>query len=87
MDFTKNQKKCFSKLHEARSTIVSRDELCKYIWNDEPTRSNLAQLSVLTKSLRQKLMSKGFSSDIIQTVWGKGYYLNKEFYTAYSEPF
>ncbi|MBO0458100.1 helix-turn-helix domain-containing protein [Enterococcus hulanensis] len=87
MDLTKNQNKCFSKLYEAQASIVSREELCKYIWDDEPTRSNLAQLSVLTKSLRQKLMRKGFSSTIIETVWGKGYHLNKEFYTVYHTPY
>lgn len=87
MEFTKNQKKCFSKLYDAEGAIVSREELCMSIWNDEPTRSNLAQLSVLTKSLRQKLMRKGFSSDIIETVWGKGYHLNKEFYKVYYDSF
>ncbi|MGM0266269.1 hypothetical protein IGI38_003027 [Enterococcus sp. AZ128] len=83
IDLTKNQKKCFLKLYEAHSSIVSREELCHYIWNVEPNRSNLAQLSVLAKSIRQKLIRKGFPSDVIETVWGKGYHLNKESYNSY----
>ncbi|GAA2939022.1 winged helix-turn-helix domain-containing protein [Enterococcus raffinosus] len=83
MDFTKNQKKYFLTLYEADSSLVSRKELCQSIWGVESTRSNLAQLSVLTKALRQKLMNKGFPSDTIETVWGKGYHLNKKFYHMY----
>ncbi|MFR3683879.1 MAG: winged helix-turn-helix domain-containing protein [Enterococcus sp.] len=80
LDFTKNQQKFFQKLYGAHSSSVSREELCRYIWKKEPSNSNLAQLSVLSKDLRRKLINKGFSEDVLETVWGKGYYLKNEFY-------
>lgn len=85
MNFTKNQNKCFQKLYNPEAPIISREELCQHIWEEEPTNSNLAQLSVLIKSLRRKLAEKGFPHDIIETVWGKGYVLRREFYTIYRE--
>lgn len=75
--FTKNQKKCFQVLYDAQSTCISREDLCNYIWNTGKTKSNLAQLSVLIKSLRKKLIKKGFPADIIETIWGKGYILKR----------
>jgi len=35
--------------------------------------------------LKRKLEEKGFPSDIIETVWGKGYVLKEEFYSIYRE--
>lgn len=85
MGFTKNQRKCFLNLYNAKALTTTREELCHYIWGDEPTKSNLAQLSVLIKALRRKLAEKGFPSDIIETVWGNGYGLKKEFYSLYRD--
>lgn len=85
LNFTKNQRKCFQKLYNSNAPIISREELCKHIWGAQPTKSNLAQLSVLIKSLRRKLTEKGFPPDIIETVWGKGYLLKREFYSLYKE--
>ena len=86
LDFTKNQQKFFQKLYDAHASIVSREELCKYIWNKEPSNSNLAQLSVLSKDLGRKLINEGFSEDVLETVWGKGYYLKNEFYDLCRRP-
>lgn len=85
LSFTKNQKKCFLNLYNAKGSIVAREDLCHYIWEDKPTKSNLAQLSVLIKALRRKLAEKGFPSDVIETVWGNGYVLKKEFYSLYRD--
>ncbi|MEY8500335.1 helix-turn-helix domain-containing protein [Enterococcus avium] len=85
MGFTKNQTKCFEHLYNARSLIISREDLCTYIWGAPLTKSHLAQLSILIKTLKRKLEEKGFPSDIIETVWGKGYVLKEEFYSIYRE--
>nr|WP_253296034.1 helix-turn-helix domain-containing protein [Enterococcus raffinosus] len=77
LDFTKNQQKFFQKLYGARSSIVSREELCRYIWEKEPSNSNLVQLSVLSKDLRRKLINKSFSEDVLETVWGEGLLFEK----------
>lgn len=85
LSFTRNQKKCFLNLYNAKGSTVTREDLCHYIWEDKPTKSNLAQLSVLIKALRRKLAEKGFPSDVIETVWGNGYVLKKEFYSLYRD--
>ena len=56
------------------------------LWNKEPSNSNLAQLSVLSKDLGRKLINEGFSEDVLETVWGKGYYLKNEFYDLCRRP-
>lgn len=85
MSFTKNQRKCFLALYNAKGSTMTREGLCQYIWEDKPTKSNLAQLSVLVKALRRKLADKGFPADVIETVWGNGYGLKKEFYRLYRD--
>ena len=83
--FSKNQRKCFLNLYNAKASTITRKELCQNIWGDEPTKSNLSQLSVLIKELRQKLAEKGFPSNVIGTVWGNGYVLKKEFFNLYRD--
>lgn len=58
--------------------IVSRDELCQALWG-EVSPSRLAQLSSLIKSVRVKLHGIDPEEALIQTVWGKGYRVLRDF--------
>lgn len=64
-------------LIEAKGETVSREMLCSNLWNDSPTNSHLSQASVLIKKIKMKLEMAGYDPEILQTVWGRGYYLTK----------
>ncbi|MGG5318573.1 winged helix-turn-helix domain-containing protein [Enterococcus sp. AZ072] len=85
MNFTKSQKNIFDRLLWAQNqeTILSRKDLCDYLWNDGITNSNLSQLSCLIQKIRNKFKQCGLPYDVITTVWGKGYELNEEFYQCW----
>ncbi|MEO1771101.1 MULTISPECIES: winged helix-turn-helix domain-containing protein [Enterococcus] len=76
---TKKEKKVFLYLQEANGEIVSREELCDYLWKEELNHSRMSQLSVLVKKIKQKLKESGFSEDLLRTIWGSGYCLTPEF--------
>lgn len=76
---TKKEKKVFLYLQEANGEIVSREELCDYLWGEELNHSRMSQLSVLVKRIKQKLKETGFSEDLLRTIWGSGYCLTPEF--------
>lgn len=57
---------------EANGAIVSRTEMCLYIWEKAPNHSYLAQLSVLVKRIKGKLKSVGIDEESLETIWEKG---------------
>jgi DNA-binding response OmpR family regulator len=75
---TNREWKFFQKLMEANGAIVSRTEMCLYIWEKAPNHSYLAQLSVLVKRIKGKLKSVGIDEESLETIWGKGYRLSLE---------
>ena len=80
--FSKTEKKVFERLLWAQSHggVLSRQELCEYLWDDGQTSSNMSQLSCLINKIKIKFEHIGFSHEIITTLWGRGYKLNEEFY-------
>lgn len=80
--FSKTEKKVFERLLWAQSHggVISRQELCEYLWEDGQTSSNMSQLSCLINKIKVKFDQAGHSHEIITTLWGRGYKLNEEFY-------
>ncbi|MEO1770544.1 winged helix-turn-helix domain-containing protein [Candidatus Enterococcus ferrettii] len=76
---TKKEKQVFLYLQEVNGEIVSREELCEYLWQEPLGHSRMSQLSVLVKKIKQKLTASGFSDDLLRTIWGSGYCLTPEF--------
>lgn len=74
---TKREKMLLECLVEAKGEPVSREEICSKLWHTLTTNSSLSQSSVLVKRLKSKLEMAGYDPEIIQTVWGRGYYLTK----------
>ena len=64
---------------QAGDRVVSREELSRQIWRKEPNASVLASLSKVVSKVNEKLEHE-FGHEAIQTLWGKGYRLNKEFF-------
>ncbi|MGM0169731.1 hypothetical protein IGI39_004798 [Enterococcus sp. AZ135] len=62
-------------LYQANGQIISREDLCAYLWKDGATKSRLAQLSLLIKKLRIAFKKSGVTGETIETSWGEGYQL------------
>nr|WP_242704605.1 helix-turn-helix domain-containing protein [Enterococcus sp. 665A] len=75
---TKKEKQVFLYLQEANGEIVSREELCAYLWQETLGHSRMSQLSVLVKKIKQKLTAAGFREELLRTIWGCGYCLTPE---------
>lgn len=63
----------FHCLMNSGTTVVSRTELCEYLWRESPTNSHLSQLSLLIQKVKMKLQASGIDYIQIDTVWGQGY--------------
>lgn len=79
---SKTEKKVFNCLAEsfAQGKVLSRKELCEYLWSEGQTPSNMSQLSCLINKLKRKFEQQGVIGDTITTLWGRGYKLNDDFY-------
>lgn len=76
---TKKEKQVFLYLQEAKGRIISREDLCDYLWQEELNHSRMSQLSSLIKNIKKKLAVADFSGDLLRTIWGSGYCLTLEF--------
>ncbi|MDO7798987.1 winged helix-turn-helix domain-containing protein [Enterococcus avium] len=74
------ERKLFTILYKQQDKILSRDDLCLHMWNKENTNSAMSQLSVLVKSLKDKLSQQNITGPIIETCWGKGYKIDRSVY-------
>ena len=85
--FSKTERKVFEKLVEAypQSGVLSRKELCDYLWRDGDTSSNMSQLSCLINKLKRKFELHGITGETITTMWGRGYKLSDEFYAHWMQ--
>ncbi|GCF93878.1 transcriptional regulator [Enterococcus florum] len=72
-----------NRLYQSKGEIVSREDMCKYIWDGVISNSNMVKLSVSVKRLREKLQVEGLPEDTIQTIWRKGYQLADHFFLLY----
>lgn len=82
---TKKERKAFESLLENEGRLVSRELLCKDIWQGASNNSRLTQLSVLVKRIKAKLNEEGFQEDLIETVWGYGYRLSPKLLEFYDQ--
>lgn len=67
-------------LHEAGKNIVSREALIEHVWKDGLNKSNLAQISSIIKRIKTKAMNRGIPSEMIKTLWGRGYLLEEDIF-------
>lgn len=78
--FTNRELRIYKYLLESKHYVVSKNELCKVVFNDEITASNLSALSFCINNMRRKMEKHGFKSDIIKTMRKKGYQLNPQYF-------
>lgn len=76
---TQRERQVFLYLQEVNGRIISREELCEYLWQEELNHSRMSQLSSLIKNIKGKLAVADFSEDLLRTIWGSGYCLTLEF--------
>jgi len=75
---SKREKATLECLFKSQGKVVSREDLCTYIWNEEPSNSRLSQTSMLIRKIKQKMEKLGFKAETIQTIWGEGYLLSRD---------
>jgi two-component system KDP operon response regulator KdpE len=68
--------KIFQILVEHRETVVSKDKIIHYVWDEDSSATDNA-LGIHITRLRKKL-SCDPGLDLIETIWGLGYRLNLE---------
>lgn len=78
--FANNEKRLLGVLINKRNELCSREEICKVLWESEPTNSKLAQLSSLIKKMKRRFKNLEIYEEMIQTKWGKGYMLTDSFF-------
>lgn len=76
---TKKERALFNHLMKSKNNILSRAELCSYLWQDKPNNSHLSQLSLMVQHIKRKLRDCGINDIRIETSWGKGYQLHSTF--------
>ena len=70
------EKKIISALAEGSGKIISRDELCNKVWNNEVSKSRLVQMSTAVGNIRKKIAHAHIDHVRIITYWGNGYRLH-----------
>lgn len=75
LTLSKLERRALEKLYQAKGKVISREDLCEYLWKDGATKSRLAQLSILVKKLRIAFQKDGVTGETVQTSWGEGYLL------------
>ena len=65
-------------LIQAGSKVVTRENICHLIWNEDVNKSHLASLSSTITRIKNKFEQTNLSHKAIQTLWGKGYRINPE---------
>lgn len=80
LSLSSGEVKLFQILYEYKKQTVSREELCRRMWNRDKTNSSMSQLSVMVKHLKQKLSDQQIKGPIIETCWGQGYRLDERVY-------
>ncbi|MDT2524965.1 helix-turn-helix domain-containing protein [Enterococcus raffinosus] len=76
IQWTNKERDLFRLLQENAGTCLGRETICQTLWG-EYSNSTKAQLSNLTKQIREKLELSGIGGDKLVTLWGQGYRLDK----------
>lgn len=72
-----NEQRVFSFLTANENDVLSRENICEYVWDKNYTDSRKSQLSSLIKRINKKMKNSSASSYEIKTIWGKGYAYSK----------
>lgn len=73
------ERELMSILYQNDGKVISREEVTEAVWGGEVTQSQLAQLSQITRKIREKMTRFSIDNRCLETSWGKGYSLSKEF--------
>lgn len=73
------EKEFLRTLYETEGGYLSREEASKAIWG-KCDRSTLSRLSMMKKSIENKLSRTNLPMPLFTTVWGKGYQTKESFY-------
>jgi hypothetical protein len=76
IQWTNKERVLFELLQENAGTCLGREMICQTLWG-EYSNSTKAQLSNLTKQIREKLAQSGIGGDKLVTLWGQGYRLDR----------
>lgn len=80
LSLSNGELKLFLLLYDHYKEVLSREEICLYMWGGRKSKSNLSQLSLMVKHLKNKLTDQHIVGPIIQTFWGRGYQLDEAVY-------
>lgn len=62
-------------LYEANGKTVSREILCKKMWETEVSHARFSNLSAIAKRLKLKMLAAGIDTEGLGSSWGQGYFL------------
>ncbi|MEO1769228.1 winged helix-turn-helix domain-containing protein [Candidatus Enterococcus ferrettii] len=82
--FSKNERKLIELMLATPNQVWSRQQLCQQVWGEE-SESNKSQLSFLISKIKRKLNSLAVSGDVIETHWGSGYLVPKNYASLIKE--
>lgn len=75
---SQTESKILSILIQAGNKVVTREVICREIWNEEVSKSHLASLSSTITRIKNKFEQTNLNATAIQTLWGKGYRINQD---------
>lgn len=70
------EKKIIGTLAAGSGKIISREELCNEVWDNEVSKSRLVQMSTAVGNIRKKIAHSQIENIRIITYWGNGYRLH-----------
>ncbi|MGM0212546.1 winged helix-turn-helix domain-containing protein [Enterococcus sp. AZ109] len=83
---TRKEKQLMIHLFESNGKVLSRDQLCRMLWENNESKSldsSKVQLSVIVKNINKKFSSFFADGMMIETLWGQGYRLTDEVLQKY----
>ncbi len=78
LSLTKKEKRVLQQLIDSEGETLSREKLCREIWNVALNQSTQSQLSTIIRKIKAKMDEAGINSGCLKTQWGLGYMLDME---------
>lgn len=75
---SQTESKILAILVHAGNKVVTREKICREVWNEDVSKSHLASLSSTITRIKNKFEQTNLNAAAIQTLWGKGYRINQE---------
>lgn len=73
LNLSAQEQKILYYLIDHKGNPISRERCCVELWGSPTTNSQLARLSYIVKSIKDKMDMLGIQNMNLQTVWGRGY--------------